>query len=227
MCWYLCELKSSQMYMKTQYKIGGKYIQRGGNYIQRGGGEIYDGIKNLPSEVLIISALVIIAILVKMIFGFISTEYAQPTLATYGSSIGALLILLFVTANMLYKQNTDKKESSGLIINTLPIILTIVVISLILAQNITFSKRLNSGNVSNDYVVLSNLSSILILFQAIGLIIYLSKILHPQTNTSDTEQIETSSTALFTRIGIGVLAIFNIILYGAQQVELQYFYTDG
>ena len=112
--------------------------------------------------------------------------------------------------------------------SALPIILSIVIIALIIVQNVSFYKQINSGRVADEYYQFSGVSSFLILVQTVLVINYLMDILSGQRNKDDVEKSGVM-TALASEMNsiILILSVMNVGIIGVLQVVLKYFSTDG
>ena len=188
-------------------------------------------IKRLPYDVKIFSFLCIMGILVKIIFGNASSDYATATVWGYGFSILALLGLLIGSFGLSYKSGSPSIGTFGFIKiifkNALPIMLSISIIALVIAQNVSFYKQINSGKVADEYYQFSGVSSFLILVQSVLVIKYLMDVLAgEQSKQSDKSSIMASLASELNSV-ILVLSVMNIGIIGVLQVVLKYFSTDG
>tara|TARA_B110000037_G_scaffold21182_1_gene23191 strand:+ start:4326 stop:5018 length:693 start_codon:yes stop_codon:yes gene_type:complete len=228
------------VYMKLKNKTHKMIIQKGGQDITQSlpsvesvsnNKELPVPIKRLPYDIKIFSFLCIMGIVVKIIFGQTSNDYAKATVWGYGFSILALFGLLVSSFGIFNKDHA----SSGVIgflkkifKNALPIILSIVIIALIIVQNVSFYKQINSGRVADEYYQFSGVSSFLILVQTVLVINYLMDILSGQRNKDDVEK-NGVMTALASEMNsiILILSVMNVGIIGVLQVVLKYFSTDG
>lgn len=226
--------------MKLKNKTHKMIIQKGGQDITQSlpsvesvsnNKELPVPIKRLPYDIKIFSFLCIMGIVVKIIFGQTSNDYAKATVWGYGFSILALFGLLVSSFGIFNKDHA----SSGVIgflkkifKNALPIILSIVIIALIIVQNVSFYKQINSGRVADEYYQFSGVSSFLILVQTVLVINYLMDILSGQRNKDDVEK-NGVMTALASEMNsiILILSVMNVGIIGVLQVVLKYFSTDG
>ena len=112
--------------------------------------------------------------------------------------------------------------------NALPILLSIIIIALIIIQNVSFYKQINSGRVADEYYQFSGVSSFLILVQSIFVINYLMDILSGARNKGDVEK-SGIMVALASEMNsiILIISVMNIGIIGILQVILKYFSTDG
>ncbi len=228
-------------YMPNKYKSNTNNMVHNNKYVQTGGVDgmvntsnsnktIPEPINRLPYDVKIFSFLCVMGILVKIIFGNASHEYATATVWGYGFSILALFGLLVGSFGISYKDQATSGTFGFIKLifkNALPVILNITIIALILAQNISFYKQINSGRVADEYYQFSGVSSFLILVQSVLVINYLMDILSgEQSKNADKTSILSSLASEMSSI-ILILSVMNVGIIGVLQVILKYFSTDG
>ena len=196
-------------------------------------------IKRLPYDIKIFSFLCIMGIIVKIIFGQTSNDYAKATVWGYGFSILALLGLLISSYGIFNKMQSGNDGNNGsmnaalkvlkiLFKDALPVTLIIAIVSIIIAQNVSFYKQINSGRVADEYYQFSGVSSFLILVQT-GLVInYMMDILSEKNNKGNTEKVGIMA-ALASELNsiILILSVMNVGIIGILQVVLKFFSTDG
>lgn len=185
-------------------------------------------INRIPYDVKIFSFLCILGILIRIIFAN-KDEYAKATVWGYGFSVLALIGLLISS----FAISSKSQFSQGImgffkimLKNALPVILTLIVLSLLLFQNIIFYEPINSGKVAPQYYQFSGVSGFLILVQISLVIKYLMDKLRGSTGG---ETNATTMTALASEMSsiILILTVANIGFVGILQVILEYFSTDG
>jgi hypothetical protein len=185
-------------------------------------------INRIPYDVKIFSFLCILGILIRIIFAN-KDEYAKATVWGYGFSVLALIGLLISS----FAISSKSQFSQGImgffkimLKNALPVILTLIVLSLLLFQNIVFYEPINSGKVAPQYYQFSGVSGFLILVQISLVIKYLMDKLRGSTGG---ETNATTMTALASEMSsiILILTVANIGFVGILQVILEYFSTDG
>ena len=185
-------------------------------------------INRIPYDVKIFSFLCILGILIRIIFAN-KDEYAKATVWGYGFSVLALIGLLISS----FAISSKSQFSQGImgffkimLKNALPVILTLIVLSLLLFQNIVFYEPINSGKVAPQYYQFSGVSGFLILVQISLVIKYLMDKLLGSTGG---ETNATTMTALASEMSsiILILTVANIGFVGILQVILEYFSTDG
>ena len=196
-------------------------------------------IKRLPYDIKIFSFLCIMGIIVKIIFGQTSNDYAKATVWGYGFSILALLGLLISSYGIFNKMQSGNDGNNGsmnaalkvlkiLFKDALPVTLIIAIVSIIIAQNVSFYKQINSGRVADEYYQFSGVSSFLILVQT-GLVInYMMDILSETNSKGNTEKVGIMA-ALASELNsiILILSVMNVGIIGILQVVLKFFSTDG
>jgi len=235
--------------MKNKYKIGKKGIQLGGDgelsststnpnttatqSVQGDGSKPngYVPVKSLPYDVQIFSLLCIVGILAKLILGQVTTDTATATVYGYGFGVLSLLGLI-MTSFAISSKDPASRSFIGfftvIIKNALPIILTIIVVSLVLAQNILFYKQINDGRVTDEYKQFSGISSFFVVVQCVLVIKYLTNILlgEQRKEAGLSGRIMATLSSEISSI-VWILSIINIGIVGILQVILKYFSTDG
>lgn len=213
---------------KKKENISSHSKQKGGNDINTSESSI-PTINRIPYDIKIFSFLCIMGVLVRMIFAN-QNDYATATIWGYGFSILALFGLIISSFAMSSKTQITQGISGFfkvIVTNALPIIFTLIIISLILAQNITFYDHINSGKVAPQYYQFSSVSGFLILVQVCLVIKFLMDTLKSKEVVD-----KNASTMLLTLASelnsiILILTAANIGFVGILQVILKYFSTDG
>lgn len=210
---------------------GGTYNKRGG-LLKKGANNtvIADiNVPRIPYDIKIFSFLCIMGVLVRIIFAN-QSDYATATVWGYGFSMLALFGLIissFAMSSKLQMSQGVMGFFNVLINNTLPIIFTLIIISLILFQNVAFYDHINSGKVAPQYYQFSGVSGFLLLVQVSLVVKYLMDILKSNNKyNDDTSGILLAFASELTSI-IFILSIVNIGFVGILQVILKYFSTDG
>ena len=214
---------------KKKGNISSHSKQKGGNDIYNTSESSIPTINRIPYDIKIFSFLCIMGVLVRMIFAN-QNDYATATIWGYGFSILALFGLIISSFAMSSKTQITQGISGFLkviVTNALPIIFTLIIISLILAQNITFYDHINSGKVAPQYYQFSSVSGFLILVQVCLVIKFLMDTLKSKEVVD-----KNASTMLLTLASelnsiILILTAANIGFVGILQVILKYFSTDG
>ena len=196
-------------------------------------------IKRLPYDIKIFSFLCIMGIIVKIIFGQTSNDYAKATVWGYGFSILALFGLLISSYGIFNKMQSGNDGNNGsmnaalkvlkiLFKDALPVTLIIAIVSIIIVQNVSFYKQINNGRVADEYYQFSGVSSFLILVQTGLVISYMMDILSEKKNKGDPEKVGIMA-ALASELNsiILILSVMNVGIIGILQVALKFFSTDG
>ena len=196
-------------------------------------------IKRLPYDIKIFSFLCIMGIIVKIIFGQTSNDYAKATVWGYGFSILALFGLLISSYGIFNKMQSGNDGNNGsmnaalkvlkiLFKDALPVTLIIAIVSIIIVQNVSFYKQINNGRVADEYYQFSGVSSFLILVQTGLVISYMTDILSEKKNKGDPEKVGIMA-ALASELNsiILILSVMNVGIIGILQVVLKFFSTDG
>ena len=185
-------------------------------------------ITRIPYDIKIFSFLCILGLLIRIIFAG-KDEYATATVWGYGFSVLALFGLVISSFAMSSKGQFSQGIMGffkTLLKTASPIILTILILSLILFQNISFYDHINSGKVAPQYYQFSGVSGFLILVQACLVINYLMDTLKGKQNDGNTGGVMVALASELNSI-ILILTVANIGFIGILQVILKYFSTDG
>ena len=140
-------------------------------------------------------------------------------IAFTGNIITMSGILFLILLSSLFSVNNSGNLPStftiikNMIFESLPSVLTFMVIIYIIIINFTYKKKLVNGDVANEYYSYSLFSSLLLLFQVGLLIKYILDI-------SNGKESDITSV-------IYVLTVINFMLLGVMQVILNFFSTDG
>tara|TARA_B100001093_G_scaffold519067_1_gene606294 strand:+ start:2608 stop:3237 length:630 start_codon:yes stop_codon:yes gene_type:complete len=140
-------------------------------------------------------------------------------IAFTGNIITMSGILFLILLSSLFSVNNSGNLPSiftiikNMIFESLPSVLTFMVIIYIIIINFTYKKKLVNGDVANEYYSYSLFSSLLLLFQVGLLIKYILDI---------SNEKESDITSV-----IYVLTVINFMLLGVMQVILNFFSTDG
>jgi hypothetical protein len=132
-------------------------------------------ITRIPYDIKIFSFFCILGLLVRILFAG-KDEYATATVWGYGFSVLALLGLVISSFAMSSKSQFSQGVMGffkALVKTAGPLILTILILSLVLSQNISFFDHINSGKVAPQYYQFSGVSGFLVLVQACLVINYL------------------------------------------------------
>ena len=184
--------------------------------------------KKIPYDIKIFSALAITGILVKILFGNLSDEFATATITGYSFTLFALLGLMISAFALAYREQmvgTIKNFILELFRNSLPTILLAVIISIVIYENVTFFDIINDGKVADEFYQFSRVSSFLILIQiTITIYYFLDKIkgVYQKENKGIFNAMATQLMYI-----LSILSILNLFIIGLIHVILRYFSTDG
>lgn len=189
----------------------------------------------------IIKCLMIVSMIgmsIKIFFGADKSpegEYgaANSTIWGFGVVALSLITLLFVSYSIQSKFNVVKNKTeavkigkflSEFISHSLPSLLTIIILLWVITLNVTFFKRINQGNVANEYFTLTTGSSFLFTFQVICLFIYLNEYIN--SNISQNPDDDGGSLNRI-KFAIYFITIINFMITGMMTIVLYLFSTDG
>lgn len=187
-------------------------------------------VKRIPYDIQIFSFLCILGIIFRMIFARSTKDYATATIWGYGFSLLALMGLI-ISSFAISNKNQYSQGIIGffktMVANSLPIIFTLVIISLIVLQNISFYNQINSGKVADEYYSFSGVSAFLILVQVALVINFLLDKLKQYTSDKGNKGDIMAALASELNSIILILSVTNVAFIGMLQVILKYFSTDG
>ena len=185
-------------------------------------------ITRIPYDIKIFSFLCILGLLIRILFAS-KDEYATATVWGYGFSVLALFGLVISSFAMSSKSQFSQGVMGffkALVKTAGPLILTILILSLVLSQNISFFDHINSGKVAPQYYQFSGVSGFLVLVQACLVINYLMDTLKGRKTEGDVGGVMVALASELNSI-ILILTVANIGFIGILQVILKYFSTDG
>jgi len=178
-------------------------------------------------DLLNIVVLACVGIIIKLFF---SENYsrlgnmgpASSTIWGYGLTAIALSIMVFMGVYVSNRQFFNNKSSNllgVLFTNTLPIILTLLVIIYTIYLNFSYYTRINSDKVTRDYHTYSFMSSLLIAIQIILISTYL---FHYILNENEPKNMKMELAKNITYI----LCVVNFIFILMIHISLAFFSTD-
>jgi len=183
-------------------------------------------IKALPYDVKIFSFLCLLGVIVKVLFGGLSKEYATTTVYGYSFSLFALICLMVSNFALNYKKTP---KASGLfafaksvLAQSFPSLLVGILLSITVYQNVAYYSQINSEKVPEEYFQFSGVSSFLIMVQIALVINYV-------VNKAKGISAQESTSFLFKQINsiVSVLFITTLFIIGILEVILKFFTTDG
>ncbi len=181
-------------------------------------------------DVKMFSFLAILGILFRIIFGTASKDYATATVWGYGFSvlcIFGLMITAFFMANRASSNTNIFNAILQIFYKAWPIMLSMFIISLVLAQNIYYFNKINDGKVAPQYYQFSGILSFLILVQVCLNINFLMDTLKGLNTTSTDKKDIFNALASQINVIVLILSIVNVAFIGMLQVILEFFSTDG
>jgi hypothetical protein len=177
-------------------------------------------------DLLNIVVLACVGIMIKLFF---SENYsklgnmgpASSTIWGYGLTAIALSIMIFMGIYLSGKFTFQKSNLLQTILtNTLPIVLTLLVILYTMYLNFSYFTRINSDKVTRDYHTYTFMSSFLLVIQIILISTYLFHyIMEPNSEKPDMK-IELSKSITY------VLCVVNFIFILMIHISLAFFSTD-
>lgn len=183
-------------------------------------------LKPLPYDVKIFSFMCLLGVIIKIIFGGMSKEYATTTVYGFSFSLFALLCLMVSNFALNYKK-TNRSDGAfsfakSVFSQSLPSLLIGILLALTVYQNIAFYGRINSEKVPKEFFQFSGVSSFLIMVQIALVINYV-------VNKAKGVTKQDSSSFLFNQINsiVSVMFITTLFLIGVIEVILRFFITDG
>lgn len=170
-------------------------------------------------------AFAIVGIIIKLFFqsNITSDGTSGPANASiwgYGVvslSIFSIMFLSFALAsNMVNLEKSLLGFMKMLFSDSLPSMITLLVLIWLITLNVTYFKRINQGKLSNDYNQFSTITTILLIIQLIVLFMFL----RDQTSATPSEN---------KTMGYVVYAItfINVIYISMMNIILKFFTTDG
>ena len=177
-----------------------------------------------------------IGLSIKIFFGTDNSpegDYGSASSTIWGFGLVALSIitLIFVSYSLQSKTNAIANKSGAVKLGaflieflgqSFPSLLTVIILLWVITLNVTFYKRINQGNVADEYFSLTSGSSFLFTFQVICLFLYLNEFIQSKIDKKD----ESSSLNRIT-FAIYFISIINIMITGMMTIILYLFSTDG
>jgi hypothetical protein len=182
-------------------------------------------------DLLNIVVLACVGIIIKLFF---SENYsklgnigpASSTIWGYGLTTIALSIMVFMGIYVSKKAletpiNGKKGNLAGtILINVLPIILTLFIIMYTIYLNFSYFTRINTDKVTRDYHTYSFMSSLLIIVQIILISTYLFNYILNDKSVENAKKIELSKSITY------ILSVVNFIFILMIHISLAFFSTD-
>jgi hypothetical protein len=183
-------------------------------------------LKALPYDVKIFSFLCLLGVIIKVLFGGLSKEYATTTVYGYSFSLFALICLMVSNFALNYKKTPKANGvfafAKSIFEQSFPSLLIGILLALTVYQNVAFYSQINSEKVPDEFFQFSGVSSFLIMVQIALVINYV-------VNKAKGITAQESTSFLFKQINsiVSVLFITTIFIIGILEVILKFFTTDG
>ena len=159
---------------------------------------------------------------------------ASSTIWGFGLVVLSLITLMFVAYSIQTKFKVIKKAEAiqfgsflaEFFSQETPSLITILILLWVITLNITFYKRINQGNVADEYFSLTSGSSFLFTVQVICLFIYLNEFIRSKKQSAaDTTTSDNSLNRI--KFAIYFISIINLMITGMMTIILYLFSTDG
>jgi len=165
----------------------------------------------------------IVGIIIKLFFKSDITQDgssgpAQASIWGYGVvslSVFSVMFLSFALASNMKNLNTDIfgfiKE---LLSDSLPSLLTLLILVWLITLNVTYFKRINQGKISGEYNQFSQINTIFLVIQIIVLFMFLR------------DQMSSTPNNKMSYV-VYAMTFINVILISMMNIILRFFSTDG
>ena len=173
-------------------------------------------------------AFTFVGLIIKLFFksGTTSDGSAGPASASiwgYGLVAAAVFSLMFLSFSLASNMVNLNKDIFGfikqLLSDSLPSMLTLIVLIWLIVLNVSYFKRINQGKISSDYNQFSTISTIFLVIQLVLLFTYMREQVSPNpANKSG------SSSMFYILCGI---TFINCLFIGMMNIILRFFSTDG
>jgi len=166
----------------------------------------------------------IVGIIIKLIFKSDITKDgssgpANASVWGYGVVTLSVFAVMFLSFSLASNMSNLNKDMFGfikeLLSDSIPSILTLLVLLWLVTLNVTYFKRINQGKVSSEYSQFSNVNTVFIVIQIIVLFMYLRD---QTSNNSDNNKMY---------YVVYILTFINLILISMMNIILRFFSTDG
>ena len=168
----------------------------------------------------------IVGIIIKLFFSpriTVDGNSGPATSAVWGYGIVSISIFsaMFLSFALASNMKNLDKDLFGFIkelfSDSLPSLLTLMVLVWLITMNVTYFKRINQGKTSNEYSQFSNINTIFLIIQISVLFTFLKK----QFSTDNTGNDNKMSYVVYA------MTFLNIIILGIMNIILSFFSTDG
>ena len=172
-------------------------------------------------------AFAIVGIIIKLFFKSDITADgsggpANSSIWGYGVVSLSVFSVMFLSFSLASRMESLNKDIFGfiktLLFDSLPSLLTLLVLMWLIVLNVTYFKRINQGKVSSDYNQFSTISTIFLVIQIFTLFAFLRGQLSVESNSNSNSKMS------YVLYGITFL---NVIFIGMMNIILRFFSTDG
>ena len=159
---------------------------------------------------------------------------ANSTIWGFGLVASSIITLMFVAYSIQTKFSKVKKGVEAVKFGTfiseffsqsMPSLITVIILLWVITLNMTFYKRINQGNVADEYFSLTSGSSFLFTFQVICLFLYLNEYIRSQIDSVKNPGAENALSRI--KFAVYFIAIINLMITGMMTIILYLFSTDG
>jgi hypothetical protein len=165
----------------------------------------------------------IVGIIIKLFFKSDVTKDgssgpANASLWGYGVVSLSVFAVMFLSFSLASNMSNLNKDLYGfikeLLTDSLPSLLTLLVLVWLVTLNVTYFKRINQGKVSSEYNQFSNVNTVFLVIQIIVLFMFLR------------DQISGNSNNKMSYV-VYIMTFVNVILISMMNIILRFFSTDG
>jgi len=146
---------------------------------------------------------------------------ANASLWGYGVVALSIFAVMFLSFSLASNMSNLNKDLFGFIkelfADSMPSLLTLLILVWLVALNVTYFKRINQGKVSSEYVQFSKVNTIFLVIQIIVLFMFLR------------DQSSGNSTGAGSKMSyvVYIMTAINVILISMMNIILTFFSTDG
>ena len=167
----------------------------------------------------------IVGIIIKLFFKSDTTTDgssgpANASLWGYGVVSLSVFAVMFLSFSLASNMSNLNKDMFGfikeLLADSLPSLLTLLILVWLVTLNVTYFKRINQGKISSEYNQFSNLNTVFLVIQIIVLFMFL------RDQTSDTSNAGSKMSYV-----VYAMTFVNVILISMMNIILRFFSTDG
>ena len=170
-------------------------------------------------------AFAIVGIIIKLFFQSNNSPDgtsgpANASIWGYGVVSLSIFSIMFLSFALASNMANLEKSLFGFIkmlfSDSLPSMITLLVLMWLISLNVTYFKRINQGKISSEYNQFSNLNTVFLVIQIIVLFMFL------RDQTSDTSNAGSKMSYV-----VYAMTFVNVILISMMNIILRFFSTDG